>query len=74
MKTSQESWIIKISQKAGTSLWVGNVQAAGRQDAKREAIRFVSEHLHHDTKILQIARGHIPDPQIKGEPVDFDSI
>lgn len=53
------TWIVQIQCPDKKLLWVGNYTAEGREDAKRAARLFVSEHFPLDTKILAIARGHI---------------
>lgn len=54
-----DNWIIKVRCPDRASFWVGNIQATGRTEAKREARRFVSTILPLDTQIISIARGHI---------------
>lgn len=39
------------------SFWLGNFHAEGRTNAKREARRFVSQHVGLESTILKIARG-----------------
>ena len=71
MSNEKTTWVAKVRCPDRDVFWVGNFQAAGRTEAKREARRFVSSILPLDTLILGIARGrvevHLDGPE---EPMD----
>ncbi len=64
------SWVVRIRCVEKQSLWVGNFHAEGREQAKRAARLFVSEHFPLDTKILAIARGEV-SVHIEGDLIEF---
>lgn len=53
------TWVARVKCHEREPLWVGNFTAQGRENAKRAARLFVSQHFPLDTKILAIARGEI---------------
>lgn len=70
MKTT---WVCEVKVMDRSPMWVGHFHANGRADAKREALRFVAQHLPLDkTRILRIAKGMI-EVQFHGEPELFDA-
>lgn len=54
-----KSWIARVQVPTKTPMWVGTYPAEDRNQAKREARRFVATILPLDTKILCIAEGRI---------------
>lgn len=54
-----KSWVIEIQFPTKKPLWVGNIYASSRPEAKKLARRAVSANFPSNTKILRIARGHI---------------
>lgn len=64
------TWIAKVLCPDKQPLWVGNFKADGRENAKRAARLFVSEHFPLETKILAIARGEV-SVRVDGDLIEF---
>lgn len=65
------TWIVKVCVPGKHGMWLGHFEANGRNQAKREARRFVSMHLPLDTLIVAIAQGRV-DVTFDGPEMPYD--
>jgi hypothetical protein len=66
-----KSWVARVQVPTKNPMWVGTYPAEDRNQAKREARRFVSSILPLDTQILSIAQGRI-DVTLDGPEIPID--
>ncbi len=67
----KNSWIIEVQFPTKSPMWVGNIYASSRPEAKKAARLFLTKHYTTDPKIIRIAQGHI-SIEFHGEPTQFD--